>query len=119
MTGVEYAYKPQQYEIIRNGNTSFIILRENIEKKDREDCEIWKCDEYSLKMQWRRGIYSDVEENFTVWLEKAKAADNTAKLIQEQKKYEHEVNTKLVDILLDYDFRLMMLEELGGDINGI
>ena len=42
MTGVEYAYKPRQYEIIRNGNTLFIILRENIEKNDREDCEIWK-----------------------------------------------------------------------------
>lgn len=114
MTGVEYSRKPPQHELIRAGGMSIVMLRENISEVERYEGTAWVCDEYSLQIQWRRGLDEDIGKNFDTWLEKAKALEAAKEAAKEQKRYERELEAGLAELLLDYDFRLMMLEELGG-----
>lgn len=116
MTGVEYSRKPLQYELVRAGGMSIVMLRENISEVERYEDTAWICDEYSLQIQWRRGLDEDIGKNFDTWLEKAKALEAAKEAAKEQKRYERELEAGLADMLLDLDFRLMMLEELGGEI---
>lgn len=110
---VEYSHKPSQYEMVTAG-WSRLVLRDKIHEVEREDDTVWVCDEYELPMCRRRGLDEDVTVNFDRWLELAKQADAKKSAKAEAAKLKQELDTKIAEILLDYDFRLMMLEELGG-----
>lgn len=110
---VEYSHKPSRYEMVTAG-WSRLVLRDKIQEVERGDGTVWVCDEYELPMCRRRGLDEDIGKNFDTWLEKAKALEAAKEAAKEQKRYERELEAGLAEILLDYDFRLMMLEELGG-----
>lgn len=110
---VEYSHKPPRYEMVTTG-WSRLVLRDNIHEVEREDGTVWVCDEYELPIHRRRGLDEDVTANFGRWLELAKQADAKKAAKAEAAKLKQELDIKIAEILLDYDFRLMMLEELGG-----
>ena len=110
---VEYSHKPSQYEMVTAG-WSRLVLRDKIQEVKREDGTVWVCDEYELPIHRRRGLDEDVTANFDRWLELAKRADAEKAAKAEAAKLKQELDIKIAEILLDYDFRLMMLEELGG-----
>lgn len=112
---VEYSHKPSQYEMVTTGR-SRLVLRDKIQEVEREDGTVWVCDEYELPMHRRRGLDEDVTANFGRWLELAKAEDAKAAAKREEAQLKREIDASLAEMLLDYDFRLMMLEELGGEI---
>ena len=107
---VEYSHKPPRYEMVSVRGVEKLVLRDNI----HEDGTVWVCDEYELPIHRRRGLDEDVTANFDRWLELAKQADAEKAAKAEAAKLKQELDTKIAEILLDYDFRLMMLEELGG-----
>lgn len=111
---VEYSHKPSRYEMVSVRGVEKLVLRDNIHEVKREDGTVWVCDEYELPMCRRRGLDEDVTANFDRWLELAKQADAKKAAKAEAAKLKQELDTKIAEILLDYDFRLMMLEELGG-----
>ena len=114
---VEYSHKPSRYEMVPVRGVEKLVLRDNIHKVEREEGVLWICDEYELPMCRRRGLDEDVTANFDRWLELAKQADAKKAAKAEAAKLKQELDTKIAEILLDYDFRLMMLEELGeGEI---
>lgn len=110
---VEYSHKPPRYEMVTAG-WSRLVLRDKIQEVEREDGTVWACDEYELPIHRRRGLDEDVAANFDRWLELAKQADAKKVAKAEAAKLKQELDIKIAEILLDYDFRLMMLEELGG-----
>ena len=111
---VEYSHKPSRYELVSVRGVEKLVLRDNIHEVEREDGTVWVCDEYELPMRRRRGLDEDVTANFDRWLELAKQADAKAATKREEAQLKREIDANLAETLLDYDFRLMMLEELGG-----
>ena len=116
MIVVEYSHKPSQHELVSVRGVEKLVLRDNIHEVEREEDVLWVCDEYELPMHRRRGLDEDVTANFDRWLELAKRADAKKAAKAEAAKLKQELDTNIAEILLDYDFRLMMLEELGGEI---
>lgn len=135
----EYTSQPQPFEILPlpTGKVQ-IILRENItsELRDIADyrdeaefesdvetepalIEVWSADEYTIIKRPRHGLEDDIAANTGKYIAEAKAKDAENRAREAARQYEAEINGSIVDTLLDYDFRLMMLEETGGDINGI
>ena len=110
---VEYSNKPPRYEMVASG-WSRLVLRDNIHEVEREDGTVWVCDEYELPMHRRRGLDEDVTANFDKWVGLAKAEEAKAAAKREEAQLKREIDANLAELLLDYDFRLMLLEELGG-----
>ena len=111
---VEYSHKPSRYEMVSARGVEKLVLRDNIHEVEREDGTVWVCDEYELPMCRRRGLDEDVTVNFDRWLDLAKAEEAKAAAKREEAQLKREIDANLAEMLLDYDFRLMMLEELGG-----
>ena len=110
---VEYSHRPSRYEMVTVG-WSRLVLRDKIQEVEREDGTVWVCDEYELPMCRRRGLNEDVTANFDKWVGLAKAEEAKAAAKREEAQLKREIDANLAERLLDYDFRLMMLEELGG-----
>lgn len=110
---VEYSHKPSRHEMVTAGR-SRLVLRDKIQEVKREDGTVWVCDEYELPIHRRRGLDEDVTINFDRWLDLAKGEEAKAAAKREEAQLKREIDANLAEMLLDYDFRLMMLEELGG-----
>ena len=110
---VEYSHKPSRYEMVTAG-WSRLVLRDKIQEVEREYGTVWVCDEYELPMHRRRGLDEDVTANFDKWVGLAKAEEAKAAAKREEAQLKREIDANLAELLLDYDFRLMMLEKLGG-----
>lgn len=84
--------------------------RKNIFDTDAEQKE-YKYEIYQVQVTNRQGLRESVENNFDVWYQAAKTKENDEIIKKETLELEHELEQNLVDMLLDYDFRLMMIEE--------
>lgn len=74
---------------------------------------IYEYDIYQLTVPSRPGLVESVGAAFEEWYAAAQAAEAAADIERETKQYEKSLACSIPDVLLDYDFRLMMLEELG------
>lgn len=121
MAYVEFAEPPKRVQLtpLPDGKLR-VDLRENIDRRTQANengmTTVWFADEYSLVMGARPGLAADIEKDFTTWLARAKAEDNARTLAAECATYEKEMAKNLAGALLDMDFRLMMLEEMGGSL---
>lgn len=119
MNRVEYTQQPELFRLFNlpNGKTK-IEMRENIISEQRKTDEgtqtVWTADEYALTRTYRAGLAADVATNYAAYLADAKAEEAVRHTADEYEQYLREMNGQLVDTLLDYDFRLMMLEEIGN-----
>lgn len=78
-----------------------------------EDGVHYQYDMYRTETINRPGLAEYISENLDAWVTAAKAAEEEKHRTEEALAVEREINRELAGILLDYDFRLMMLEELG------
>lgn len=119
MNHVEYAEQPSLFELnsLPNGKVR-IDLRECITSVSRETDDgiqtVWAADEYSIVQQRRANLSRDIEMNFAEYLKEAKAKEKAVKAAVELAAFTREMQNSIPDTLLDIDFRLMMLEELGN-----
>lgn len=111
----EYASQPDAYGFynLPSGHIR-IDLRENITRETRGENEIWVADVYSIYRTPRALLEADVEENFDIYLALAKAEEKAWCEKDERDQYEREISGALPNVLLDMDYKIMMLEELGG-----
>lgn len=68
---------------------------------------------YQITVQMRPGLAEAIEANFDDWYAAAAERERKQTAEQEMETIEQEMSRNIIDTLLDYDFRLMMLEELG------
>lgn len=68
---------------------------------------------YLMEVRNREGLAEAVEQSFEAWYEAAKAAEGAAEREREAAQAAAEFAGTLPETVLDLDFRLMMLEELG------
>lgn len=66
---------------------------------------------YQIETTFRSTLAEDIEREFEVWWNAGAERECLARLAEEERAAEKEIAASLVDTLLDYDFRLMMLEE--------
>ena len=64
-----------------------------------------------VETTFRPTLAEDIEREFEVWWNAGAERERLARLAEEERAAEKEIAASLVDTLLDYDFRLMMLEE--------
>lgn len=69
---------------------------------------------YQITVQMRPGLKEAIESNFDCWYAMAAEQETTENKAKEAEKIEREMNGNILSTLLDYDFRLMMLEERGN-----
>lgn len=84
------------------------------ESTDGDGETVYEYDIYQLTVPSRPGLAEAAAESFELWYAAAQAAEAAAEIEREKKQYEKVLASSIPDLLLDYDFRLMMLEELGG-----
>lgn len=71
---------------------------------------------YQMPVRLRPGMAESIEANFGDWYAAAAERETAEANARSAAVMEREISGHLMDTLLDYDFRLMMLEELGGTI---
>lgn len=82
---------------------------ENVQKQTMYEYNI-----YLIDTKFRENLKESIEKDFNIWYIAAKQQEK-AKVSQEiEKENMKEISDNLIDTLLDYDFRIMMLEELGS-----
>lgn len=69
---------------------------------------------YQIAVQMRPGLAEAIEANFDDWYAAAAEREMAEKKAKEAEKIEREMSSNVLSTLLDYDFRLMMLEEMGN-----
>lgn len=68
---------------------------------------------HQIAVQMRPGLAEAIEANFDDWYAAAAERESREIAEKEAKDIEREMSGNILGTLLDYDFRLMMLEELG------
>lgn len=82
---------------------------------ETDECVIeYTYDIYQIMTTPRPTLKKDIEKSFDTWYTAAKKKEENALLCAELAKFEQEILGNLEATLLDYDYRLMMLEEFGG-----
>lgn len=81
---VKSSCKPQALSIEESGNTAFIKLCENVREETYTDDEgnsstEYRYDCYKLYRPIRVGLRSEIEENFSKWLDSAKQNERETK----------------------------------------
>lgn len=69
---------------------------------------------YQIAVQMRPGLAEAIETHFDDWYAAAAEREAAERNAANAKEMEREISSHLVDTLLDMDFRLMMVEELGS-----
>lgn len=69
---------------------------------------------YQIDVQMRPGLKEAIEADFGRWYAAAEYRENREKAEKEAQEIEREMGENILNTLLDYDFRLMMLEEMGN-----
>lgn len=69
---------------------------------------------YQITVQMRPGLAEAIEANFDDWYAAAAEQENQKHKEKEAKEIEREMARNILSTLLDYDFRLMILEELSA-----
>lgn len=73
------------FSVSRIGDTAEIRFHENAEEivSAEGNGSYWQYDEYILTRPWRPGLESDIEANYTAWLEQAKAEEEARTPVDE------------------------------------
>lgn len=110
------ALPSSQVEICVAGAKSTLTLWDGTytESTGSEGETVFEYDIYQLTVPTRAGLVEAVTASFEAWYAAAQAAETKATNERERKQYEKALTGSIPDVLLDYDFRLMMLEELGS-----
>lgn len=113
-------YTPSEIHEVytEDGEVQEYILPES-DVPEKITVDVWCADEYTLIVRPRHGLEADVAANISQYIAEAKSQEAKAAQVQLEKELEAEIKGDIVDTLLDYDYRLMMVEELGGGENGI
>lgn len=97
-----------RFQINELPNQSEIVLYDNIVDISTEDCERYVFDVYILNVDNKENLQSDVESNFTAWLEKAKQ--------NEYDFFASKVRAERNRLLADTDWIVNRATELNQDI---
>ncbi len=68
---------------------------------------------YQLTVRPRPGLVEQIEANFDDWYAAAAEQEKKEMDAKEAEQIEREMTGNMLNMLLDYDFRLMILEEIG------
>ncbi len=74
----------------------------------------YEYDLYLMEVTPRPGLAEAVDAQFDLWYSAAKKAEEDRENAAMMREMEKSITANMAETLLDYDFRLMMLEELGG-----
>ena len=89
---------------------------ESTEQSESGEQTLYEYHLYLIDAQPRAGLKAAIEADFGVWYAAAQEHERVSNMAKEEKQAVKEISDNLVDTLLDYDFRLMMLEELAAGI---
>lgn len=71
----------------------------------------YEYDLYQIAVQARPGLRESIEVRFGAWYTAAKNEEKAKKASDEAEKIEREMYANVLKMLLDHDFRLLMLEK--------
>ena len=66
---------------------------------------------YQIETPFRSTLKEDIEASFEAWWKAGADRERAARIAEEERRETEEITASLIETLLDYDFRLMMLEE--------
>lgn len=94
-----------------NGIYTEAKVSEDTERENQRTAE-YEYILYQINVEMRPNLAEDIEAKFGDWYAAAAELEQRQKTKNEMEEIEREMAHNMLNTLLDYDFRLMMLEEL-------